>query len=82
MHSCDNPGCVNPTHLRPGTPLENARDRVVKGRSRRNGMAKLADAQVQQIRGGMSCHEAIARFGIRKSAYYAARNGQTYKVQF
>lgn len=34
MHSCDNPPCINPDHLRIGTPLDNAQDRAKKGRSR------------------------------------------------
>ena len=32
LHACDNPACVNPDHLRPGTTLENVQDRDAKNR--------------------------------------------------
>lgn len=36
-HSCDLSGCVEPPHLSPGSMMDNARDRVSRGRSRGRG---------------------------------------------
>lgn len=32
LHSCDRPECVNPAHLRLGTPRDNAQDAIDRGR--------------------------------------------------
>lgn len=52
-HTCDNPGCCNPRHLREGTHQDNVDDRTNRFRAAsgtRNGNAKLPDADVEAIR--------------------------------
>lgn len=70
LHSCDNPPCVNPKHLRAGTHLENVRDMVEKGRGpsgERNGWAKLSEpavAEIKRSKGKVSRQELANRFGV------------------
>ena len=57
MHTCDNPSCCNPEHLRVGSQQENLADMHRKGRAgdcrnfgESHGMCKLSDAQVTDIK--------------------------------
>lgn len=56
LHNCDRPRCCNPAHLRLGTPLDNVRDMVSRGRQVsadqagvNNGAAKLDEASLALI---------------------------------
>lgn len=62
-HSCGNPICINPNHIRWATDLDNSRDRKVHGteplgEDRPN--AKLNEAAVRAIRDQLSLGTTIA----------------------
>jgi len=56
-HSCDNPKCVNPNHIFPGTQSQNMQDCANKGRlhipdqwGEKNPLARLTAEKVREIR--------------------------------
>lgn len=74
LHSCDNPLCCNPAHLREGSQAENMADMVAKGRQQRGEgrwNCKLTDAQVAEVRtlyvsGQWTQRELGAWFGVTR----------------
>lgn len=77
-HSCDNPPCVNPGHLMPGTPKENSRDMRMRGRTGYTGLkgslnhqAKITSFDVASLRSdrgdGLSWSALGRKYGISKA---------------
>jgi hypothetical protein len=83
LHSCDNPRCVNPNHLREGTVRDNFRDAVSRGRTAagvRNASAKLNPALVQMVRVSQETAKDLARvLGVSPSCVGLARRRHTWK---
>jgi len=83
-HTCDNPSCINPFHLKSGTHADNVRDRVKRGRSaigENHGRHKLTEEQVREIkdRNDISGKEFARRFGVDKMVIYRIRHGKYWK---
>lgn len=85
-HTCDNPPCVNPSHLIPGTHADNLRDchergRVNQVRGERAPRAKLTAADVMQIRRlhpAVSGRELGRRFGVSHASIQDILSGQSW----
>lgn len=86
-HRCDNPACINPTHLFLGTNAENHADKAAKKRSahgERNAGAKLKAWQVTEIRsryqqGGISIAALAKEYGMSQYPIHALVKRITWK---
>lgn len=84
LHSCDNPPCVNPSHLRWGTQLENIGDRVARDRNgfaagERNGASKLTWDCVDRIRADTrSSRYAAEEYGVSRVMICNIKSGRAW----
>lgn len=72
LHSCDNPVCCNPNHLRWGTQTENVADRVARKRSRSHGH-KINVPEMMRLRAeGWTPRQLQERYSVSDGALYCS----------
>lgn len=84
LHSCDRPICVQPKHLHSGTPAENIKEAVERGRvahGERASGAKLTESDVLWIRAqtGMKHREMAGILGVSMGTIGFILRGETWK---
>lgn len=92
LHRCDNPPCIETTHLFLGTQLDNIRDMHAKGRARGGSGAgpgesnpnhKLTERQValakRALLAGTSALRLAADLGVAPGTIYHIRNGTNWR---
>lgn len=86
LHDCDNPPCVNPSHLFLGTRTDNSDDKVSKNRQAKGvafPQARLTDELVRELRqrrlSGATCYQLARETGISRSVISRAVNGVTWR---
>lgn len=92
-HICDNPSCCNPSHLMLGTYKSNAVDMLIKNRQKKpeaasrginNGMSKLNDKKVSEIRSlhaskTANQHQLAQNYGVSKSVIGSILRNKTWR---
>lgn len=86
LHSCDNPPCCNPQHLREGTAKDNANDRSirnrgVKGESHPNAKYKETDIRhaYNLLKTGLRTSVVAQITGIHRVTISSLRHGRAWK---
>lgn len=86
-HKCDNPPCVNPSHLFKGNAQMNSDDKRRKKRHRygvskgeRHGRAILTETQAREIKASGLSHKACAEeYGVSYQTIWEIRKGVSWR---
>lgn len=85
-HKCDNPPCVNPSHLFLGTHLDNCIDKYIKKRNvnvkgEKSGMSKITREQADMIRVSKeSLRELGKKLGMTYGNVGKIRRGEIWAI--
>lgn len=88
-HKCDNPKCINPSHLEPGTQADNVRDMHERGRNghggpagSRNASAKLRESDIPVIRERLARGDTLLKiardYSINKTTVNSIKSGKNW----
>ena len=87
LHKCDNPICINPDHLYPGTPKQNVKDCFDRNRRTQvkfgpdNPAARLTEKDVCAIRESkLKLRELAVEYGISISNISMIRSGRRWRT--
>lgn len=75
LHDCDNPACVNPAHLHPGTQAENLKERTQRGRSGKRLTQPIADHIRLQLELGRSQRWVADFWGVSQRLVWSIKKG-------
>jgi hypothetical protein len=88
LHSCDNPKCINPDHLRWGTVSDNSADMVARNRSCKNDKNPSAKLTIEQVKEIIALKKQGARsvilaeiYGVRRQTIQSIYAGRSWNVE-
>jgi hypothetical protein len=85
-HTCDNPPCLNPEHLIPGTQSDNIADMRERGRASKGSThyrSKLTERDIPAIRemlaSGLTLTAVALKMSVAAGTIHAIATGRTWK---
>lgn len=86
LHSCHNRACVNPAHLRPGTPADNVADMMAAGRECRGEATVTARLNIDNVKfirtalaAGVGQEELARTYDVARTTISAIATGRSWK---
>lgn len=83
LHNCDNPACINLSHVRAGTAKDNTQDSIKRGRyplGEKKGNSNLNEDKVRLIRNSPLSERKLGKvFGTDRSTIGYIKRGRTWK---